>query len=101
MNLLSSNWSKIAVATTLFSALAYCMVFLPQDTFLQLAKEDGLLEWAATLLFLITAILFFVLFFNKKCWSVPSTIIKVDKTIYYLIGEQGWLTMKKVRIIVF
>ncbi|MFT4665258.1 MAG: hypothetical protein ACI8YQ_001881 [Polaribacter sp.] len=88
MSNLITNWRKIAIGVTLISALAYMMVFLPEHTFKQLAKEDGILEWTCTLLFFITAILFFVLFFRNNSFAkieVANFYNTYTKRIWFLL----------------
>jgi hypothetical protein len=45
--------------------LGFTTVLLPKETFLNLVKEDGPFENAGAFLFLLTSVLFFVLFFRK------------------------------------
>lgn len=47
------------------SLLAFCTVFLSKSTFLYLVQEDGIFEWAGAILFMMTSVLFFVLYFKK------------------------------------
>ncbi len=74
-----TRWRQIAIVTILFCTLAYTLVFLPQDTLLSLAREDGVMEWAATLLLLTTAILFLILFFQKNSFANSDDVRYFDR----------------------
>ncbi len=68
--------------------LGFTTVFLPKETFLSLVKEDGPFENAGALLFLMTSILFFVLFFRKDKFYRPedSTFFSTfSKRIFFLL----------------
>ena len=46
--------------------LSFATVLLPRDVFLQLSREDGFFENLGALFFLITSIMFFLLFFQHN-----------------------------------
>jgi hypothetical protein len=83
-----SNWRKIAIAITLISTLGYTLIFLPEESFLWLAKEDGILEWTGTLFFLATAVLLFVLFFRNNSFAN-----KEDANFYNTYGKRIWFLL--------
>ncbi|MFK7806629.1 MAG: hypothetical protein AB8F74_02400, partial [Saprospiraceae bacterium] len=79
---------RTAIGVTLISALGYLMVFLPKDTFIYLAQEDGILEWTCTFLFFATGILFFILFFNNNSFAkkeVANFYNTYTKRIWFLL----------------
>lgn len=63
---MKSNKNYIYGGLLIFNLLTFCSVFLSKSTFLNLVKEDGLFENTGASLFLITAILFFLLYSGKK-----------------------------------
>ena len=69
-NLKNKN-NFLILGLLIFIILAFCTVFLPKATFISLADEDGFFEYGTALFFLITSILFFVLFFQKD-WFFRS-----------------------------
>lgn len=88
MSNLITNWRKTAIGVTIVCALGYLLLFLPDDVFKQLAKEDGVLEWTCTLLFFATAILFFILFFRNNSFAkteVANFYNTYTKRIWFLL----------------
>jgi hypothetical protein len=88
MSAIMTNWRKIAIAITLISTLGYTLVFLPEDTFLWLAKEDGILEWAGTLFFLATSVFLLLLFFRNNSFAK-----KEDASMYNTYGKRIWFLL--------
>ena len=67
----SKNYS-LYFGIIIIMILGFTTVFLPKETFLSLVIEDGPFENAGAILFLLTSILFFVLFFRRDKFSSPQ-----------------------------
>ncbi len=88
MNQLFSNWRLLSFVTFVFCILTYATVLLPPDTFLDLTKEDGLIEWAGAICFLISSILFFIIFFRKSSFAKAEDAAYFDtfsRRIWFLL----------------
>lgn len=67
----------------------YGLLFLPDDPFLYLVDEDGVIENITALFFLLAAGGFFLLFVNKKYFFAPKM-----RKYYYSIGSRyGFLLL--------
>ena len=90
MNRLLNNWRMLSLATFVFCIITYATVFLPQDTFLEMIREDGLFEWSGAICFLISSILFFIIFFRKGKFAKEEDALyfnsKSKKVWFFLLG---------------
>ena len=62
---LPSRSMQFYVGIACLIMLSFATVLLPRDLFLQLSREDGFFENLGALFFLLTSILFFILFFQQ------------------------------------
>ena len=58
------RYTVLSVSVIIVSYLVY--LFLNEDTVIRLGKEDGLFEYLTALSFLVTAVLFFIIFLRRK-----------------------------------
>lgn len=75
----------LSLSIIILSYLLY--LFLDEETVIKLGREDGLFEYFTALLFLITSILFLIIFFNRK------KIIHLLMALVFFIGmgeEVSW-----------
>ena len=90
MESLFSKHNVLYLSVFVFCSLMFTTVFLPEDTFLWLVQEDGLLESTGALLFLGAAILFFLLFFRKSSFVRAEDASYFDKRtkriFFFLLG---------------
>jgi hypothetical protein len=83
----TKNYS-LYIGMIIIMILGFTTVFLPKETFLSLVKEDGLFENAGAILFLLTSVLFFVLFFRNDKFSKPEDrayFSTPSKRIFFLL----------------
>ena len=88
MSKLKNGRFILFITIFIFFILIYCIVFLPEETFLHLVEEDGLLESIAAILFFLTAIFFLFLFFRIKSFSQKKDQLHFNtlpKRIFFLL----------------
>ena len=88
MNLISSSQNKRYFFVFAICFLCFTTVLLPKDTFLFLVQEDGPFESAGAMLFLASAILFFILFFRSRSFSNEA-----DASYYDSKSKRTWFLL--------
>lgn len=76
---------RLLCAASLYWLLCYSVFLFDKDTIWHLATEDGVIEYLGALFFLITSILFFILFQKSDTGNNFFHVIKTKENIFYLI----------------
>lgn len=64
--------SPFFIGLLALNILAFCTIYLPKETFLYLVREDSFFEYAGAFFFLVTSILFFLLFSREDMFYHPE-----------------------------
>jgi hypothetical protein len=76
---------RLLCAASLYWLLCYSVFLFDKNTIWHLATEDGVIEYLGALFFLITSILFFILFRKSDTGNNFFQVIRTKRNIFYLI----------------